>query len=89
MRSCLLESQSCVPGGKLGDLRGQTNSVSISAEVPLQRSKRFSYRAYSRQAKSIAVLLALGMPVPAFLSSLGVNLKLCYVSEPANDMKYK
>ena len=33
MRSCLLGSQSCIPGGKLGVLRGQTNSALIYAEV--------------------------------------------------------
>ena len=33
MRSCLLRSLSCLPGGKLGVLAGQTNSALISAEV--------------------------------------------------------
>ena len=33
MRSCLMGSKSCVPGGKLGVLRGQTSSALISAEV--------------------------------------------------------
>ena len=40
MRSCLLGSQSCVPGGKLSVLRGQTNLALTSAEVIVSSTLR-------------------------------------------------
>ena len=40
MRLCIFGSYSCVPGGKLGVLKGHTNSTSISAEVMVSSSFR-------------------------------------------------